>query len=81
MARLIHVYKDQNLRFEEQQVIKLIIQAADALEYAHGEGNWTPHFDVKPSNFLITGEGILKLADFGVSANAVVMERFHGPQK
>lgn len=40
----------------------LMQQAADALEYVHGNG--LVHGDVKPDNMLLIGRQ-LKLADFG----------------
>src|SRR5262249_51208861 len=41
------------------------VQAADALEHAHGLG--VVHRDVKPGNLLIDGRGELFVADFGLA--------------
>ncbi len=66
-----------NLRFSEDQVIKLIVQASDGLSYAHFEG--FVHMDIKPQNLFITEEGYLKFGDFGVSVDPWTVEMIYGP--
>jgi len=45
--------------------LKFIDQAAEALFYFNSEG-WI-HRDVKPDNYLLSGEGVVKLIDFAIS--------------
>ena len=50
------------------RVVRLVAQCARALDYAHQSG--VTHRDVKPANILLTPEGVVKLADFGVALRA-----------
>ena len=47
------------------EVAELVAQVAEALHYAHEHG--VVHRDVKPDNLLVTDEGEVLLADFGLS--------------
>ncbi|MFY9513380.1 MAG: serine/threonine-protein kinase, partial [Rubrivivax sp.] len=52
-------------RFSEDDIVSLISQLLDALDHAHSNGVW--HRDIKPANLLLTQDGRLKVADFGIA--------------
>jgi serine/threonine-protein kinase len=45
--------------------LQLMLRVCDAVAYAHR--NLIVHLDLKPSNILVTGDGTVKLLDFGTS--------------
>jgi hypothetical protein len=47
------------------EALPLILQALDGLEHAHGQG--VVHRDLTPHNILLTADGTVKLADFGLA--------------
>jgi eukaryotic-like serine/threonine-protein kinase len=46
-------------------VVKIIADAADALDYAHQQG--VVHRDIKPANLMWVDNRIIKLTDFGIA--------------
>jgi len=51
---------------ELDRIIDMTIQCLDGLSFAHGKG--LVHRDIKPANCLVSGEGEVKITDFGIAA-------------
>src|SRR5215475_11951668 len=62
---------EQKIPFSVGQVVSILCQLLEALQYAHDRGVW--HRDIKPANILITGNesGQVKIADFGIATTRV----------
>jgi tetratricopeptide (TPR) repeat protein len=58
--------------------VKLLIQVSDAVSFMHQ--NLVVHCDLKPSNILVTGEGKVKVLDFGISQLNSVQHDVNGTQ-
>lgn len=58
-------YLDKVAPLAPHEAIPLAIQAADGLHAAHVMG--IVHRDVKPSNFMLSKDGCLKIMDFGLA--------------
>lgn len=52
-------------RFSWQETLGLGVQICRALKHAHDHG--VVHRDIKPANLLLTPEGRVKIADFGIA--------------
>jgi eukaryotic-like serine/threonine-protein kinase len=64
----LHEYIARKGLLEPESALKIITQAAKALDHAHRQG--IVHRDVKPSNFLVTrlkGRLVVKMTDLGLS--------------
>ena len=55
----------KNEQFNEKTILNWFLQIALALEYIHTKK--ILHRDIKTSNIFVTGNGAIKLGDFGIS--------------
>ncbi|CAI6352580.1 unnamed protein product [Macrosiphum euphorbiae] len=67
LARLLGI---KNAKFELSEIKELTRQLLNGLFYMHT--NKIIHRDMKTSNILVTKEGILKIADFGLSRSFTI---------
>ena len=58
-------YMDRKGKLGDEQILYILLQMLDALEYAHQQG--LVHRDIKPSNFMLTSQRKLMLMDFGIA--------------
>lgn len=58
-------YFEAEERFHMKDIVRLMTQLLDALEYSHNRG--VVHRDIKPANIIITEDRQLKVADFGIA--------------
>ncbi len=61
-------YTRKNNLLPIKSVVEIFYQCAKALDYAHRKG--VIHRDIKPTNIMLTRNGEVKIADFGIAHNA-----------
>ncbi|HWH35515.1 MAG TPA: protein kinase, partial [Acidimicrobiales bacterium] len=59
---------DERGHLTSREAVDIAIQVASALEHAHGNG--LVHRDVKPANILLSDDGRVLVADFGIAKAA-----------
>lgn len=64
-ADTLRSFKNKDNLLPLEKLLHYIRQAANGLHYAHSKG--ITHRDIKPANLLLTKEGDLKIADFGIA--------------
>ncbi|HIO92039.1 MAG TPA: serine/threonine protein kinase [Leucothrix mucor] len=64
-------YVRQQQNISQQQLIILFLNLCKVVQSAHGHG--IIHCDLKPSNILVTQDGVLKLLDFGIAQSLLAL--------
>jgi eukaryotic-like serine/threonine-protein kinase len=67
-GKLLRQRLQQEKRLPLDQVVNIILQICDVLEYVHA--HQVVHRDLKPENIMIDDQGRIKLIDFGIAASA-----------
>jgi serine/threonine-protein kinase len=64
-GRSLESYLDGRERFALPQIVSIMSQLLDALDYSHSRG--VVHRDIKPANIMVLPDGNVKVADFGIA--------------
>lgn len=64
-GRELKDYFDCEERFPLPEIVRIMGQLLDALDYSHRQG--VVHRDIKPANIILLADGTVKVADFGIA--------------
>ena len=64
-GRELKEYFEANERFAVADIVRIMSQMLDALDYSHRQG--VIHRDIKPANVFLIEDGSVKVADFGIA--------------
>jgi len=64
-GRELKEYFESNERFGIPDIVRIMSQMLDALDYSHRQG--VIHRDIKPANVYMLDDGTVKVADFGIA--------------
>jgi serine/threonine-protein kinase len=56
---------DKQERFTPADTVRIMEQVLAGLHYSHARG--VVHRDIKPANIMLTSDGVVKIADFGIA--------------
>jgi serine/threonine-protein kinase len=56
---------DKQERFTPADTVRIMEQVLAGLQYSHARG--VVHRDIKPANIMLTADGVVKIADFGIA--------------
>jgi serine/threonine-protein kinase len=67
-------------KLELDEAIGYALQICDGMSFIHEKGHFL-HLDIKPENMLLDQNGILKIADFGISKTSQLLSRVTTQQR